>query len=78
MIGAVMVSYPESVTDPDYDSMLELGKSDYEVFKQGRQRCLDAGGCPECFCVAAEQGREHWGHCSRFTERETNELIARL
>lgn len=46
-------------------AIIELGKLDYERYRQANQRCLDAGGCPECGCVAAEQGREHWGHCSK-------------
>jgi len=47
-------------------AIIELGKLDYERFRQAEQRCLDAGGCPECKCVAEEQGRRHWDHCSEY------------
>ena len=54
-------------------AIIDLGKLDYERHRQADQRCLDAGGCPECLCVEAEQGRAHWGHCSKSEEVEFDE-----
>src|SRR5580765_2456254 len=51
----------------EWYAIVELGAQDGRRFQQSRQRCLDAGGCPECYCVPAEQNREHWKHCSKYT-----------
>lgn len=55
----------------EWYAIVELGKQDSQRLRQSHQRCLDAGGCPECYCVPAEQGREHWSHCSKAKEAGT-------
>lgn len=59
-----MSSYnPILVYSPE--DIMRIADGDHEIWAASNQRCLDAGGCPECLCVAAEQGREHWSHCSK-------------
>lgn len=48
-----------------YSSIVEMGRLDHKIWSEARQRCLDVGGCSECFCVSFEQGRDHWDHCSQ-------------
>ena len=66
------------IDDNETARIAAQGREDYRLWAEGRARCLAAGGCPECFCVAAEQGVAHWKHCSQWQDEEQVEAIHQL